>query len=168
MSLYEQSVPHFTRLLRNLQSWLDAAEGHAKAKGFDAQVLLQSRLAPDQFPLLKQIQIACDAAKNTAARIAGKEPPAHPDTEQTLTEVRARIATALAYLASLERSDFDGADDRRVTLPVFQGKSLSAPQYLFEYGTPNFYFHITTAYAILRHNGVDLGKKNFLGQLSLA
>jgi hypothetical protein len=167
MSLYHQSVPQFTRMLKNLERWLDKAEAYATAKKFDPQVLLHARLAPDQFHFVKQVQIACDHAKNGAARLSGKSAPAHPDTEQTLAEVRARIASVLGYLADFAPGDFAGAEARTISLPVFQGKVLGTEDYLHEYALPNFYFHLVTAYAILRHNGVDLGKLDYIGQVSL-
>jgi hypothetical protein len=158
MSLYDETVPQFSKMLRSLDKWLDKAVAHAAAKSFDPSVLLQARLAPDQYPLLRQIQSACDAAKTAAARLTGEEPPKHPDTEQTLEEIRARIRTVLAYLETKRAEDFAGADQRLVKLPFLQGKQLSLP---------NFYFHLSMAYAILRHNGVDVGKNDFIGSLKL-
>jgi uncharacterized protein len=167
MSLYHATAPQLSRMLKNLLGWLDKAEAHAAAKKFDAQVLVDARLAPDQFALVRQVQIACDHAKNTAARVSGKVAPAHPDTEKTLAELRARVQTVLAYLADFTEADFAGAEARAISLPVFQGKSLSATHYVYEYGLPNFYFHLVTAYAILRHNGVDVGKLDYIGVPSL-
>ena len=155
------------KLLRNLDAWLDKGALYAAAKGFDPNVLLQSRLAPDMFPLVRQIQSACDQAKYVAARAAGKEPPSHPDNEQTLEEARKRIATVAAYLDTFTKADFDGADARTIKLPRWEGKSMTASDYVVEHGLPNFFFHLTTAYAILRHNGVDIGKRDYLGALSL-
>jgi hypothetical protein len=166
MSLYAASVPQFSKMLSNLEAWLDKAEAHAQTKKFDPAVLLGSRLAPDQLPLLRQIQIACDAAKNGSARLAAKQPPSHPDTEQTLEQIRARIKATLAYLATLTAQDFAGAEARKVTVPG-RGKLALGQDHLFEQVLPNFYFHVTTSYAILRHNGVDLGKADYLGALTL-
>jgi len=160
-------VVEVKKLLRNLDAWLDKGALFATAKGFDPNVLLQSRLAPDMFPLVRQIQAACDQAKYVAARAAGKEAPSHADNEQTLEEARRRIATVVAYLDTFAKSDFDGADARTIKLPRWEGKSMTATDYVVEHGLPNFFFHLTTAYAILRHNGVDVGKRDYLGTLSL-
>lgn len=166
MSLYAASVPQFSKMLTNLAAWLDKAEAFAQAKKFDPGVLLGARLAPDQLPLIRQIQIACDAAKNGSARLAAKQAPSHPDTEQTLEEIRARIKATLAYLATLTPEDFAGAETRKVNVPN-RGKLAFGRDHLFEQVLPNFYFHVTTSYAILRHNGVDLGKADYLGALTL-
>ena len=167
MSLYESSVPPLKKHLANLDRWLDAASAHATKKGFDVAVLLQARLAPDQYPLVRQVQAACDAAKFGAARLTGKEAPKHPDTEQTLDELHARVKSVLAYLETFKAADFAGADERFVELPFFEGKKLRAGDYLNELALPNFYFHATHVYAILRHNGVALGKRDFISSLSL-
>jgi hypothetical protein len=155
------------KLLRNLDAWLEKAIAHAEAKKFDPAALLQSRLAPDMFPLLRQIQAACDQAKYAAARTAGKEPPSHPDNEQTIAECRARIATVVSYLDTFASKDFDGADTRTISLPRWEGKSMKVTDYFVEHALPNFFFHVTMAYAILRHNGVDVGKRDYLGALSM-
>jgi hypothetical protein len=166
MSIY-LTVLEMKKLLSNVDSWLEKANAHATAKKFDANVLLQSRLAPDMFPLTFQIQSACDNAKYAAARTAGKTPPSHPDTEQTIADLRARIATVTAYLDTFTKADFEGTDARTISLPRWEGKSMSATAYFMEHALPNFFFHLTTAYAILRHNGVDIGKRDYLGPLSL-
>jgi hypothetical protein len=166
MSIY-LTVLEMKKMLRNLEGWLEKGLAHAAAKGYDPAVLLQSRLAPDMFPLMRQIQTACDTAKYAAARTAGKEPPSHPDTEQTMDEVRKRIAAVVAYLDGFSKADFDGADARVVSLPRWEGKSMIASDYLVEHAMPNFFFHATTAYAILRHNGVDVGKRDYLGALTM-
>ena len=166
MSLYPFAL-EMMKLLRNLDRCLDKAVAHAAAKKFDAETLLQARLAPDMFPLVRQVQTACDTAKFAFARTTGKEPPSHPDTEQTIAQVRQRIATVLAYLETFQASDFAGAEDRRIALPRWEGKSMSAAEYFIEHAQPNFLFHVTTAYAILRHNGVELGKRDFLGPMPL-
>lgn len=165
MPLYDATVPQMSKMLTNLNRWLDKAVAHAEAKKFDPAVLLSARLAPDQYPLLKQIQAACDSAKSAAAHLSGQTQPKHPDTEQTLEEIRARIATCLAYLATFKASDFEGAETRPVSLPFLPGKVILGADYLNEMALPNFYFHITTAYAILRHNGVNVGKIDFIGSL---
>lgn len=167
MSLYEQTVPQFTRMLTNIEAWLDLATEYAKAKNFDVNVLLQSRLAPDQFALLKQVQSVCDQAKFISSRAAGKEPPKHPDTESTMDELKARVATVKSYLATLTAKDFEGAETRVVPLSFMPGKGMNASNYVCEMGLPNFYFHACMVYAILRHNGVDLGKRHFIGGVSL-
>src|SRR5688500_7819553 len=154
-------------MLDNVDAWLDRAEEHAKKRGYSAEVLLQARLAPDQFPLLRQIQAACDQAKAAAARLAGKEPPVHADEEKTLAEIRARIAKLREYLGTLGAKDFEGADARVISPNFLPGKGLIAADYLRELAVPNFYFHVTTAYAILRHNGVEVGKNHFIGGLTL-
>jgi len=165
MTLYPV-VLEMKKLLKNMGSWLDKAESHAAEKGYDANVLLQSRLAPDMFPLVRQCQNACDNAKFAAAFTTGKEPPAHPDTEQTMDEVRVRIATVIAYLDGFTAEEFEGTDSRTVRRPRWEGKSMTATDYFLEHAMPNFFFHLTTAYAILRHNGVELGKRDYLGRLN--
>jgi hypothetical protein len=155
------------KLLRNLDGWLEKATVFAEAKKFDANSLLQSRLAPDMFPLLRQIQAACDQAKYAAARTAGKEPPSHPDNEQTVADCRKRIAAVVSYLDTFASADFEGADARSISLPRWEGKSMKASDYFVEHALPNFFFHLTTAYAILRHNGVDVGKRDYLGALTM-
>jgi hypothetical protein len=165
--LHELVVPQFTKMLENLLGILDQAENHAKEKAFDPAVLLHARLAPDQFDLTRQVQIACDTAKLGAARLAGKEgsAPTHADSEATLDELRARIKSVLGYLAGFSAADFDGADERRISQPRWKGQSLSGREFLIQHAIPNLYFHVTTAYSILRHNGVPIGKKNYLGAM---
>jgi uncharacterized protein len=160
-------IVQFNKVLGNLQAILDKAAAYADNKKFDMEVLLQARLAPDQFNLLRQIQVACDTAKLAAARLAGKESeaPNHADSEQTLAEIQARIQSVRDYLKTFTAADFKDAAERRVTQPRWKGKSLSGAEFLHQHAVPNLYFHVTTAYAILRHNGVDVGKKDFLGEL---
>jgi hypothetical protein len=165
MSLAYASIMQTKKMLTNLEAWLDKATAHAQQKAFDPEVLLGARLAPDQYALLRQVQSACDSAKFLAARLTGKEPPKHPDTEQTLEQLRARIRTCVAYLETYQPADFEGAEARAVSLPSREGKLIKGADYLVEMGLPNFYFHVTTAYAILRHNGVDLGKRDYLGHV---
>ncbi len=167
MSLYEASVPQMKKMLGNLDRWLEAAVTYAKGKPFDANVLCTARLAPDQYALARQIQAACDAAKFAAARLTGKEAPKHPDTEQTIDELRGRIGAVVAYLDTFSAADFAGAEERRVELSFLEGKVFLGRDYLVEMALPNFYFHVTHAYAILRHNGVPLGKRDYLGALTL-
>jgi hypothetical protein len=166
MSIYA-FVLESKKLLQNLDAWLQKAVAHAEAKKFNPNVLLQSRLAPDMFPLLGQIQAVCDQAKYGAARTAGREPPSHPDNEQTMDDARKRIAAVVSYLDTFAKADFDGVEARSISLPRWEGKKMTATDYFAEHAQPNFFFHLTTAYAILRHNGVDLGKRDYLGSLSL-
>jgi hypothetical protein len=156
----------FQKLLGNLDRCLQKGIDHATARKYDPDLLLQARLAPDMFPLLRQIQATCDVAKFAAARVTGKEAPSHPDTEQTMAEARARIAAVVEYLGGFGAADFDGIEARSVSLPRWEGKSMSAVDYLLEHGQPNFFFHLMAAYAILRHAGVDVGKRDYLGPLS--
>jgi hypothetical protein len=167
MSLYESSVPQFIKMLRNLEKWLDKGVAHATAKSFDPAVLLNARLAPDMYSLTRQIQSACDSAKFTAAYLGNKEPPRHPDTEQTLDELRERIHKTIAFLDSVTAADFEGAEKRVVAPRWLSGKAVLGADYLSGFGLPNFYFHITTAYDILRHNGVELVKRDFIGAVAL-
>lgn len=167
MSLYRQTIPRFTQALTNLEAWLDKGVAHAKAKSFDPAVLLSARLAPDQYALLRQVQAACDQAKAAPARLTSKEPPKHPDTEQTLEELRARIATVKAYLATFTEADFEGAAERVLVLPALQGKAMLGQDYLDQFALPNFYFHTSMAYAILRHNGVPLVKADVIGKIDI-
>jgi hypothetical protein len=160
------SIAQMKKMLENLDKWLSKAEAHAKDKKIDAHVLLGLRLIADQYPLVRQVQSACDTAKFAAARLAGKTPPSHPDTEQTLEELHARIQKTCAYLAEFTAKDFEGADARKVVLPFIEGRYLHGADYLVEMAQPNFYFHVTTAYAILRKAGVDVGKIDFIGSLT--
>jgi hypothetical protein len=155
------------KLLQNVDGWLTKAEAHAAAKKYDPNLLLQCRLAPDMFPLVRQVQAACDAAKFAAARLAGKEAPSHPDDEKTIADLRKRVAAVVAYLDGFKASDFDGADGRTVSLPRWEGKSMKATDYFLEHALPNFFFHLTMTYALLRHNGIDVGKRDYLGQLTM-
>ena len=160
-------VQQFSKMLRNLLAILDEAEKYAAEKKFDVAVLLQSRLSPDQFRLIQQVQTACDTAKLGAARLAGteKDAPVNADTEATLAEIKARIEGTVAYLQTFKADAFAGAAERRITQPRWNGKSLSGEEFLVQHVIPNFYFHVTTTYAILRHNGVPVGKRNYLGTM---
>jgi uncharacterized protein len=166
MSLHEYTIVQSRKMLTNLDHWLEAGVAHAQKKSFDPGVLLAARLAPDQYALTRQIQAACDAAKFAAARLGGKEAPKHPDTEQTMDEVRKRIQSVIAYLDTFTEADFVGAESRVVELPFLEGKIVLGSDYLREMVLPNFYFHVTTAYAILRHNGVEIGKRDFIGSIT--
>jgi len=163
--LHALTITQFTKMLQNLSACLDKAAGFADAKKFDAEVLLHSRLAPDQFHLLRQIQIACDTAEGCAARLTGKDAPAHEGTEKTLADAKARIEKVIAQLQTYSEKDFAGAEGRRVSQPRWAGKYLTGSEFALQHVIPNFFFHVTTAYAILRHNGVELGKKDYLGPM---
>jgi len=163
--LYEMTIPQFTKMLGNLERILDKAEQYAATKKFETEVLLQSRLAPDQFPLVKQLQIVCDTAKLCTARLTNQEAPAHQDNEKSFSDVRHRVADVKKYLSKFSKKDFEGAQERQITQARWEGKYLLGEEYVQQHALPNFYFHLTTAYAILRHNGVDVGKKDYLGEL---
>ena len=167
MSEIHAHLVQMTKMLKNLERWLDKAEAHAKAKSFEPGVLLQARLAPDMFPLTGQIQAACDGVKVLAARLSGREPPKHPDTEQTWVEIRARVQTVLQYVEPFTAADFAGGHERMVLLPFVPGKGMLGSEWLLEMNLPNTYFHLCMAYAILRHNGVDLGKYDYIGSINL-
>jgi hypothetical protein len=161
-------INEMSKLLGQLDSWLEKAAAHATAKKFDINnFVLHTRLAPDMLPLVFQIRNACDHTKYAAARCAGKDAPSHPDTETTVDELRKRIANVREYVATFSPKDYEGAGERKISLPRWEGKSMTAPDYLAEYAQTNFFFHLTTAYAIMRHNGVDLGKRDYLGALSM-
>ncbi|MBC7741568.1 MAG: DUF1993 domain-containing protein [Bdellovibrionaceae bacterium] len=163
--LYEMTIPQFTKMLRNLNNILGKAATFAEIKKIDMDVLMQSRLAPDQFNLAKQIQIACDTAKLFAARMAGKDAPVHDDKETTYPQMKTRIEDVISYLSKFSAADFADANERKITQPRWEGKYVTGFEYASQHATPNLYFHITTAYAILRHNGVEVGKKDFLGEM---
>jgi len=163
MNIYELTVPQTMKMLRNLDNWLGSAVAHGEKKKFDANTLLHSRLAPDQFALVRQVQTACDNAKFIAGRLTGKEWPAHPDTETTIPELKSRIASVLAFLETFKAEDFAGADERKISLPWMEGKWMRGDEYVTQFALANFYFHVAMAYGILRHNGVDLGKRDYIG-----
>lgn len=167
ISMYSASVPVFVRVLGNLAAWFDKAEAHAQARKFDAGVYLGARLAPDMLPFLKQIQIACDTAKFGTARLAGEQAPKFEDSETTLAELRERIRKTIDYVQSLPAAKIDGSEARDIVIPRRDGSiTLKGEIYLKHYALPNLFFHATTAYALLRHNGVELGKSDFLGALA--
>jgi hypothetical protein len=163
--LYEITVPQFTKMLHNLNLMMDKAVQNSVERKFEMDVLLNSRLAPDQFNFIRQVQIACDTAKFYAARMTGKEAPIHEDTEKTLPELKARIETVIGYLNSFKAEDFKGAEERKISQPRWEGKYLTGFEFATQHAIPNVYFHVATAYAILRHNGVPVGKKDFLGEM---
>jgi len=165
LSMHSASVPVFVRMLNNLLAWLDKAEAHAKAKKFDPANYLGLRLAPDMLPFTRQIQIASDAVKNCVARLAGLEPPKWPDEEKSFDELRARIRKTLDYAQSVPAAKIDGSEAREVTVPFGPGRSLTFPGEVFlkHFSLPNFFFHVTLTYALLRQAGVELGKMDYLG-----
>jgi hypothetical protein len=164
--MYYESFVQMKKVLGQVNTWLDKAEAYAKEKSFDANLFVNFRLAPDQLPFVKQVQIACDTAKIGASRLSGKEAPTHADNEQTLAELRARIASVISYLDGYTEKDFESASTRSITQPRWEGKVMTGKDYFFEHVQPNFYFHAAHTYAILRHNGVPVGKKDYLGALS--
>jgi hypothetical protein len=165
--MYALVIGQCVRSLRNVEGWLDKAEEHAAAKGFDPNVLVESRLAPDMRPFSYQIQSVCDYVKGAAAWLSGRTPPKHEDTEQTFGELRERIRKTLAFVDGVSPSEYAGASERRISFSWAPGQVISGQDYLLQMIAPNTYFHLTTAYAILRHNGVDLGKMDFLGPINL-
>ena len=163
-NLHDASVGVFTQFLTSLSAILTKAAAHAEAKKIDPSVFVNGRIAPDMFPLSRQVQIATDHAKGASARLAGVEPPAFADTETTFPELQQRITKTLEYIKSLKPAQFDGADARDVTLKIAgQNMTWKGGIYLNHFALPNFYFHCTATYAILRHNGVEVGKRDFLG-----
>ena len=167
ISMHSASVPVFTRMLRNLSRWIELAEKHAGERKYEPAVLLSARLAPDMLPFTRQVQIACDGAKFCVARLAGVEPPRDADDETTVAELQARIARTLAFVASVTPAQVDGTEDKDITIPRRDGSMvMKGEPYLTSFVLPNLFFHVTTAYALLRHNGVPLGKADYLGALS--
>jgi hypothetical protein len=166
-AMYYETLGQMKKQLGQLDKWLESAAAFAKAKSFDPDLFLGFRLSPDQFAFARQVQTACDTAKLAMSRLSGKEAPAHPDTEKTLDELRARVRSVIAYLDSFSAKDFEGAATRVVTQPRWEGKVMTGADYFLEHAVPNFFFHLTHAYAILRHNGVNVGKRDYLGTLSL-
>ena len=164
--MYTQIFSQMKKQLGQLDKWLGTAEEFAKAKGFDPGIVLGLRLAPDQFAFAQQVQTACDTAKLAASRLTGKAAETHADTEKTLEELRARVRSVIAYLDGFSAKDFEGAAAKVITQPRWEGKWMTGADYFVEHAVPNFYFHLTTAYAILRHNGVKLGKRDYLGTLN--
>ena len=166
ISMYQVSLPPLVRALTNLSATLRKAEKHAKSRGIDPTILLNARLYPDMFPLMRQIQLTTDFAKGAAARLAGVEVPKYPDNETTFAEARARIAKCIRFLRSFKARQIDGSEMRPIVLQTGRGAlHFKGQSYLLSFALPNFYFHATVAYAILRHNGVELGKRDFIGPL---
>ena len=164
ISMSSASLPVFKSTLANLSHILDKGQAHAEARKFDPNALLQFRLAPDMLPFTRQIQIACDAAKNGVARISGVEAPKFEDSEMTFADLKARIQKTVDYLASVPAARMDGTEDKEITIPIGKDKTrtMKAEFYLKHWAMANFFFHVTMAYAILRNNGVELGKSDYL------
>ena len=166
LSMYQASVPVFVKTLTNLKGVLQKAAAHAQARKIDDAVLVNARLYPDMLPLSKQVQIASDFARGTAARLAGAEPPSYEDNEKTLAELIARIDRTIEFLRTSKAGGIDGSEAREIMRPVRgEPHKFSGVNYLLQYALPNFFFHATTAYAILRHNGVEVGKQDYLGKM---
>jgi hypothetical protein len=165
LSLHAASVPVFTQVLGGLADVLAKAQAQAAERKFEPDALLQARLYPDMFPLVRQVQIACDFAKGVSARLAGAEVPAWEDSERSFEDLQARIARTLAFIQSLDAAAFEGAASREVVLRPGTPKerTLSGQAYLLAYGLPQFFFHVTTAYGLLRHNGIEIGKRDYMG-----
>lgn len=164
-AIYATSIPVFKQMLGGLQTVLSKAQAHASEKKIDPNALLQARLFPDMFPLLRQVQVATDFAKSVSARLAGVEVPKMEDAEQTFADLQARINTVLAFMEGLDAARFDDAATREIVTQAGtpKEKRFTGQSYLLHYGLPHFFFHTTTAYAILRHNGVEVGKKDYIG-----
>jgi uncharacterized protein len=166
LSMYQASVPVFVKMLTNLKGVLQKASAYAQARKIDDAVLVNARLYPDMLPLSKQIQIASDFARGTAARLAGVEPPSYEDNEKTLPELIARIDRTIEFLRTKKAGEIDGSEGREIVRPVRgEPHKFSGVNYLLQYALPNFFFHATTAYAILRHNGVEVGKLDYIGKM---
>ena len=164
LSVYSMAIDTFVPMLNTLAELLGKGAQYARDKKFDPTVLVKARLAPDMFPLVMQVQIACDHAKNATAHLMGEEPPHFEDNEQTIDELKARIAKTIDYLQSTRPSAFEGAEERNIKIPLLKNLVLEMNgfQYLRDWALPHFYFHVVTAYGILRHNGVDISKRDYL------
>ncbi len=164
-SLHTTSHTVFNQMLGGLNNVLSKAQAHAVARKIEPAVLLQGRLYPDMFPLLRQVQVACDFAKSVSARLAGVDVPSFEDNEQSFVDLQARIEKTLAFINGLQAAQFEGSETREIITQAGtpKEKRFSGQSYLLNYGLPHFYFHVTTAYAILRHVGIDIGKKDYIG-----
>lgn len=164
MSVYDATIPVFEQLLNALSAVIDKAKAHAEARKIDPAALISARLRPDMFTFARQVQSACDWAKNAGARLAGLEPPKFEDNETTFDELKARIAKTLDYLRGLKRQDIDSGGEKPIVFPMRGDKmKMKGADYISHLALPNFYFHVTTAYGILRHSGVEIGKRDFVG-----
>jgi hypothetical protein len=164
--MFDRVIAQCAQALENLETCLDKAEQHAAARKFDVGVLMASRLAPDMQPFVYQVQSACDYVKGAAAWLSGQKPPRHEDKEQTIDELRARIRKTVAFVQSVAKDRYAGARERTVVLSWMPGKVIAGEDYLLQITIPNVFFHVSMAYAILRHNGVDVGKRDFLGPMN--
>ncbi len=165
ISMYQASVPRFVNILGNLSGILDKAQAHVDAKKIDAAVLPNYRLFPDMLPMTTQVQIACDAAKGVVARLAGVEIPVFEDNEKTLADLKARVAKTITFIKSVNQAQIDGTEDKEIVIKRGDKETrYNGMQFLLGHALPNFYFHVTTTYNILRHNGVEIGKRDYLGQ----
>ena len=164
--MYVAMFRQMKKQLGQLDKWLDAATTAAAAKSYDPNLFLGFRLAPDQFAFARQVQATCDTAKVAAARLTGQDAPKHADTETTLDELHTRVRAVVEYLDGLKAADLEGAATRVITQPRWEGKTMTGEDYFLEHAVPNFYFHLAHAFAILRHNGVAIGKRDYLGTLS--
>lgn len=167
LSMHAASVVVFAKMSRNMLGWLDKAEAHAKARKFDPNNFVGMRLAPDMLPFARQIQIASDAAKGAVARLAGDEPPKWSDDEATLDQLRARIQKTIDYVESFQAHRLEGSEKRDIVMPIGPDRTLrmTGEAFLEGFSIPNFFFHVTMVYALLRHGGVEIGKGDFLGGL---
>lgn len=164
ISMYQASAPRFVTMLKNLSTILDKGKAHAEAKKIDHTVFTKDRLFPDMFAMARQVQIACDSAKGAMARLAGVEVPKHEDTEQTFDELKVRIAKTIAFIETIKPAQIDGTEEKEIALKIGSHElKFKGMPFLLGFAYPNFYFHITTAYNILRHRGVDVGKRDYLG-----
>lgn len=166
--MYYRMVQQCAQAMKSIDVWLDKAERHAKEKGYDINVLMSSRLAPDMKPFIYQVQSASDYTKGAAAWLTGKKPPQFVDDEQTIDDIRARIDKTIAFLESIPEPEYEGASERRVSFSWTPGRTMGGEDYLAQMVIPSVYFHVCMAYAILRHNGVDVGKMDYLGPLNIA
>ena len=165
ISLYDISIKQMTKMLENLSHFLEKSTQHAQAKKIEMDVFLQTRLIADQFPLVKQIQTACDSAKLCASRLSGKTAPVNEDTETTYDEIQKRIKSTVSYLKTITSADLKEYETKKIEFAFNKGKYLTGFDYVTQFAIPNFYFHLTTAYSILRANGVDVGKMDYMGEL---
>ncbi len=165
--MYFETLAQMKKQLGQLDKWLEAASTFAATKKFEPDLFLAFRLAPDQFAFVRQVQAASDTAKLAAARLSGKDAPKHADDETTLAALQARVRSVIDYLGSFSAADFADGAGRSITQPRWEGKTMSGADYFLEHAVPNFFFHLTHAYAILRHNGVPIGKRDYLGALSM-
>ena len=164
ISMYQASVPRFANILGNLSNILDKAQAHVEAKKLDAATLTNFRLFPDMFAMTRQVQIVCDTAKGVVARLAGVDIPVDDDKEQTLADLKARIAKTIAFIQSVPQAKIDGSEDKAIVIKRGEKETrYKGMQFLLGHAVPNFYFHVATTYNILRHNGVEIGKRDFLG-----